>query len=459
MKALEIGRADLVRGVMVTVLVVGPIVEARLASAGGNCNEVTNPSLGTGRAVLLGHATWKRNPIEMPYYQVSAIADGLGVIFAVWPSAWTSNGAIRSLTVRSWRDGQWGSGVRFSPEEPFHRYELHRVGAVVRLTTIANDQDVQGVIRFYDVISDAGGSGGAPRLSQHPKSITVDFTDQGNRIKRWSSCYRITSVLPEPSGQDSGYILGQYIEERRDYLLLFWGGGHMPRLPKICAWSYQHDAVRLLDQIDLGRGMYSMFSSYHRPVSCPSGSGRPVIALLKRDESVSMFTKHHKKSEVFLVRCIDPGWMPERVPVGESQIHDPEIVALKLVEDRYYILYTRWERGQVALELVCRERDSWTKPLTICWGSFAERAMQSDARGNIYIAWPSKRGIAYRRLVEGQLSGLQEIPAPGAIRTINIIPDADGVGIHFVWSSQKSTTSPEMSVWHQHEQIGASEPR
>ncbi len=403
------------------------------------------------RGSLLGTATWAHEAAggSPPYWRARMARLSDGRILCLWP---TDHGRTAGLGGAVYQEGRWDAIEPIALAEACDEFSLDVSGDGATLVTIQNKQDAYASIRWFDlsdVLPPTRDKSSPPKES---RAVRIDLSDPKQRVERSSNGYWVTDVASGPGGTVPTWIFGRYIEAHREYLVFFWGGGHIPTMMKTCAWAYQEGALSGCRPLWEGRGSFGdLFHllPYGRPVHAVDDRGTPYVAFIK--ESGGPLAP--RKAEPFLAWYDNKEWKKEKIdvlgetPRGYRNYDEP--VKLVAAEGGMVLLWSRRREGWSELLLLRRDGQGWSRPVTVAADVSLDNpthltmaAPMAMDGGTAHVVWSSRRQrsdqVGYRSITGENLGPSLTWDASAIVRQVLVAPDARGGLVHIAWSHQKT---------------------
>ncbi len=362
---------------------------------------------------------------------------------------------MAQLVVRTYGDGRWDATKRIWAGEPFERFSLHRVEKGIVLATIFNKRDHYGKLRLFEITPATLAAAPKGQPLRETRSITIDFTKKENRVEGSTNSYHLTSVLVDPSQPESMWIFGEYSELHKEFLIFFWGGGHMPSPGKICSWTYSDGQLGKCQSLWEKRRMFREIFSlgpWDGPRCVLGSGGVPYVGFTAREYNV--FSTDNE--EPYLAWREAGEWRKQKVAVPGSTRADrgsPEGVdAVAAIQKGLAWLWCSFERDQYTLHLSLYEDGKWKDPLEIGRHEWIDiQALATDDSG-IYVSWSTldRSGEAIHLSVvrNGEVTPIRTFPVYEHVRKILLAPISEGRSVHLIWTSQKNYDDESCQIYH-----------
>jgi len=376
-----------------------------------------------------------------------------GRILCAWPTAGQETSKIGGAV---YGEGRWRNLEEISLDERCEMFQIDVSGDDVRLVTVANEQDKCARIRWLDV-TDWASSG--LKYPTESRVLKIDFADPRNRARHSSNSYDVMAVSAEGASGGATWIFGKYNERHKEYLLFFWGGGHVPSPPKFCAWEYVGGTLsgcRPLWEDGLFSGIFSL-NPYNPPVYAIDKAGRPYVVFTKEGSGP---LSGGGKEGPFLGWWEKGEWKKEKIEVlsrlveGEKNFDEPS--GLEAMNGTLALLWqrVRYEGGSGHVLFLWRDGEKWAPPLTVAegadWCGAVEAALAVDETRTAHIVWRphhNSQEIYYRTVKGSSLSEVRSFESLGTVGKIMVAPETKAGLLHIMWSSRKSYDTDQWEVY------------
>jgi hypothetical protein len=319
--------------------------------------------------------------------------------------------------------------------------------------SIENKQDDYGKIRI-SALTGVLETAVQGRQVEESRSILVDFKKPTNRVGETIDSYFLTGCLLDRSRPDRAWVFGKYNDVHREYLLLFWGGGHVPMPPKICAWTYDKGVLGNCQPL-WKEGIYPV-EPWASPACMVGDDGVPCLAFVRKTSSSFLSTT--KREESYLARWVGETWKKDKVLVeADTQgkkvlVEIGEPLAVSATEGGGIAwLWRSSGDGQSKICLSLYDGHKWRTPMQIATVSPTCAYAVDSAGGDVWVAWATRERegnrISYSFVVRGVPQPVESFCVADRVRQIRLLASI-GEQAHVVWASQQEFDDRHCDVYH-----------